>query len=211
MVDGISAKKPEDPLVVQSIVQSYQEVIGRGAWGPGAPAPPGRGPFPETGRQAGSLFVAPAGAASAPAARPGSKPAPQPAPPTTKPVPPLRRSRTISTSPGKRPSTLLREEPIPVEPRGRGRGGFGKAGLRPAARRRRPRSPDAPTVKTSAPSPQARRRVSSVRSKRPKNGASRKSAAWAGGSRTRPEVEKQFIRVNIERLDNLMNLVGGWW
>ena len=198
-----SPKTPRRPEHCPVIPGGHRRAAGR----PGAPCSAGRGPFPkQDAKPAPSSSPLPAQPAAPAAGRKQNRLLSRP-PPTTKPVLPLRRSRTISTSPGKRPSTLLRRNPSPSSPSMKRPRRTRQSRLRPAQRRRRPRFPGASTVKTSAPTPQAEEAGLNVRSKRPKKRASRKSAASAGGPRTR-RGGKQFIRVNIERLDNLMNLVG---
>jgi chemosensory pili system protein ChpA (sensor histidine kinase/response regulator) len=169
MVDGISAKKPEDPLVVQSIVQSYKEIIDELRGVPAAP--------------------------------------PQPAPPpTTKPVPsPAQAKDDLDLAWEK--TFNIEEEPIPVEPlEEEAEADTAKPAQTGAAPLSK--APDASAVKTSAPTPQTdeaglKRAIEEAK----KTGIQEKRGIGRRATDT-PDVEKQFIRVNIERLDNLMNLVG---
>lgn len=209
MVDGISAKKPEDPLVVQSIVQSYQEVIDGLRGAPAAPAPPAAGPSPkQDAKPAPSSSPLPAQPA-APAARPEAKPAPQPAPPpTTKPVPSPAEVKDDLDLAWEKTFNIIEEEPIPVEPLEEEAEADSAKPAQTGAAPPPSKVPDASTVKTSAPTPQAeeaglKREIEEAKKTgiQEKRGIGRRLA-------DAPEVEKQFIRVNIERLDNLMNLVG---
>jgi len=207
MVDGISAKKPEDPLVVQSIVQSYKEIIDGLRGAPAAPAQPAAGPSPEQEAKPAPSSSPLSAQPGAPAAKPETKPAPQPAsPPTTKPAPsPAQAKDDLDLAWEK--TFNIEEEPIPVEPLEEEAEADtakpARTGAAPPSK-----APDASAVKTSAPAPQAdeaglKRGIEEAK----KTGIQEKRGIGRRATDT-PDVEKQFIRVNIERLDNLMNLVG---
>ncbi len=203
MVDGISAKKPEDPLVVQSIVQSYKEILNGLRGAPAAPAPPAAGPSPKLEAKPAPSPSPLSAQPAAPAAKLETKPAP---PPTTKPVPsPAQDKDDLDLAWEK--TFNIEEEPIPVEPLEEeaeaDTANPAQTGAAPPSK-----APDASAVKTSAPTPQAdeaglKRGIEEAK----KTGIQEKRGIGRRATDT-PDVEKQFIRVNIERLDNLMNLVG---
>ena len=80
MVDGVAGNKTEDPLVVDSIKQSYKDVMEkiRAVPGPPAPAAPSEKPAPP------SKPVVQKAPPATPAAAPAPKPAPAPASPKAK-------------------------------------------------------------------------------------------------------------------------------
>jgi len=206
MVDGIASKNPEDRLVVEHIAQSYKEVLEkmRPAPAPAAAAPPEK-PAP---------VAAPV---TAPAA---AKPVPPTAPPAQKPLP---KTETKQAGPPLKAlpkddldlaweKTFATEKDLPAEPPKE------KTAPQPvktvsaptAARVEAPPPPLAPPSKQEvveppqqAPEPPLKLEIEDAKKTGilEKRGIGRRASDVA-------EVEKQFIRVNIERLDNLMNLVG---
>jgi len=187
MVDGVAAQQPEDPLVINSINQSYQDIIGR-LGGPGqeelpeefalpANAPELAGPEPVLPELTG-VEVVEAG------------PAPQPSRQQDKDDLDLAWEKTFDIS---------EQEPIPVEPLAEEiEEEQGPAQTLPSA------APDA-GVPFALPRRDASLKEELEEAKKSgvveKRGLGRRAVDAA-------EVEKQFIRVSIERLDNLMNLVG---
>lgn len=178
MVDGISAKTPEDPLLVESITRSYKDVIENLRRAPAAPAQK----------------------------KEEAKPAaPKPAAPKPVPAPAPQDDIDIAWE-----KTFDIEQPIPVEPL-----------EEDSERQGIPESLKKQAAPAVEPIPSGQQAVPAVQPAAPPEPGSLKEeieeAKKAGllekrglGRRAMdaPEVEKQFIRVNIERLDNLMNLVG---
>ena len=196
IVDCVAAQQPEDQLIVDSINQSYQDLIGRlaapaEATGPGEPAPSAETPVPQPSR--------------------------------------LREKDELDLA-WEKTFDISEQEPIPVEPLAEDiekeqKPAPGKPGPAPTlpspAPPVAPKAPAAPVVKgpgaqprTPAPpaelAPVAQRPEASLKDEIEeakkvgiveKRGLGRRVVDAA-------EVEKQFIRVSIERLDNLMNLVG---
>jgi chemosensory pili system protein ChpA (sensor histidine kinase/response regulator) len=260
MVDSIASGKPEDRLVVDSISQSYKDVID------GTKA---AGRAPATSAAPAATKSAPSPAASAPAA---AKPAPVPppaAPKTEKPFPPPTAKPAVAApaSPPKpaappRPKDdldlawektfggapeeeflvepLPEETPAPLtskaapgpkpaipplaaqkgpsttnEPDKKAAPAMPKqdalvpAALKTTEERPRPAAPKAPSAPTPEP-PAAAPAEAPLREEleeAKKSGLLEKRGIGRRVSDT-VDVEKQYIRVHIERLDNLMNLVG---
>lgn len=186
MVDGISAKKPEDPLLIESIAQSYKDVLANLNKAP-APA------------QKKEETKPPAPATPAPKADAAPKP------PASQPQPGLEPKDDLDLAWEK--TFDIEIEPISVEP---------------LEEDIEPRGQPEPLKEQIAPAVQP---VSSEQSRHggtaePESGslthdieeAKKQGLLEKRGLGRRamdaPDVEKQFIRVNIERLDNLMNLVG---
>jgi chemosensory pili system protein ChpA (sensor histidine kinase/response regulator) len=183
MVDSVAANRPEDPLVIDSIVQAYKDVIEKVRSTP-----------------EGQFVAGPSAGVSAMHVAVPSQPATS-SNVTQKEEMDLARAQTFDTEEQvfDVEPLQLQEEPGPVE--------------RPAD-----------SVTASAP-------AAAAVQEQPEQTAPEAPPAGAGGSLKReieeskkagvlekrglgrramdaPELEKQFIRVNIERLDNLMNLVG---
>ncbi len=197
MVNGISSKKPEDPLLVESIAQSYKDIIE-------------------------SLKGAPA---AAPAAKP--KPAPPekagaPMPPATMPGEAQAHRDDLDLAWEKTFGIQPEDEPIPVEP-------IEEHELIPLAEKPEETPPAELQMERAAPA--AEKPLPALPKEAPPSEESEKAPLPAEASLKHeiedakksgihekrglgrrvsdsPELEKQFIRVNIERLDNLMNLVG---
>jgi chemosensory pili system protein ChpA (sensor histidine kinase/response regulator) len=201
MVDGIASKKPEDPLIIENISQSFKAIV-------------------EVFR--GPAVAEPAENAATPAPPP---PPPQAAPPVIK-APekpaslPSKEELDLAwenafaeevgetSRPAKAPKPAAPKQTAPPKPRP-----TVPALTRPAM----PTVPQPPvTPKTAPPATSAAASMISAAvdaslqqeiedAKKSgvveKRGVGRRAADAV-------EVEKQFIRVNIERLDNLMNLVG---
>ncbi len=191
MVDGIASKKPDDPLIVDAIAQNFKAIVDatRGA-APSAPAAP---------------------AVAAETAKPVASPAaaaPKPAVPEKVAVKPV-------TLPSKEEldeawdKAFAEEigEPIAQEPKKTVSPAEKPAPAAPAASTKAaPPSPPPAAEKPSTPAvaPESLKKEIEE-SKRSgvveKRGVGRRATDVS-------DIEKQFIRVNIERLDNLMNLVG---
>src|SRR5574337_1168574 len=153
MVDGVAANKPEDPLVIDTIKQSYKDVTEKI-----------KGGAPETRSAPSRPAPANPAAAEKPAAAKIERVAPK--------APELKAAAPAAPEP-KAPAPKPLEPPVPP----------------PAA---------APQPPASLQQEIEDAKRSGVHEKR---GVGRRAADAA-------DIEKQFIRVNIERLDNLMNLVG---
>ncbi len=171
MVDGIAAKKPEDPLIVETISQSFASLVEavRGA------APP------------------PAEKKKAPFAQPPAAGSPKAPPPAANKTP----AKTVAL-PSKEELDAAWDMAFAAEAEA------GMASAAPPAAKTAP-SLAAPPKAAAPPLPDASLKEEIEDAKRSgvveKRGFGRRSS-------DAPDVEKQFIRVNIERLDNLMNLVG---
>jgi chemotaxis protein histidine kinase CheA/ActR/RegA family two-component response regulator len=184
MVDGISSKKPEDPLIIETIAQSFKSVV-------------------EAVRGGAADATAPAEkkaerAAEAPVRRPVEPSAPT-APGKVAPKSVALPSREeldqawesafaeevtsagIPASPPPKPAAAAKPVPPPASA-----------------------TPPAPRQPETAPSSESLKGEIEDAKKAgylEKRGLGRRAT-------DAPDIEKQFIRVNIERLDNLMNLVG---
>ena len=199
MVDSIASKKPEDPLIIENIAQSFKSIV-------------------DTLR---------GGAAAAPAAK-AAAPAPSPSPPKAAP-PVIKAPEKPATLPSKEELDLAWENAFAEEA---GESPKPAKAPKPAAPKQASPAPPRPTVpappsavqQPAAPQPAPPAVPSAVEASAAAAAAADASlrkeiedAKKAGvvekrglGRRAADavEVEKQFIRVNIERLDNLMNLVG---
>src|SRR5574337_1057474 len=222
MVDGVAANKPEDPLVIDTIKQSYKDVTEKI-----------KGGAPETRSAPSRPAPANPAAAEKPAAAKIERVAPKaPEPKAAAPAAPSRPKddldlaweRTFDISIGQQaaatPPKTTPSRPAPANP---------AAAEKPAAAKIERVAPKAPELKAAAPAapepkapapkpleppvpppaaapqPPASLQQEIEDAKRSgvheKRGVGRRAADAA-------DIEKQFIRVNIERLDNLMNLVG---
>jgi chemotaxis protein histidine kinase CheA len=200
MVDGVAANQPEDPLVVNSIKQSYKDITDKIRAVPAAGAPAAR---PEAPRPQPTPSQQPAQPAA-----PKQQPA-EAGPARTKDDLDLAWERTFDINsdeaivveplideapPAVRKPAVV---PPPAQPVTR------QAAKPEAAPEIKPPSVPAPAAAAPAPPVDLKRDIEE--SKRSgiheKRGLGRRASDAA-------DIEKQFIRVNIERLDNLMNLVG---
>ncbi|MHB8846119.1 MAG: Hpt domain-containing protein, partial [Nitrospirota bacterium] len=209
MVDCIASKKPEDPLIIETISQSFKTIV-------------------ESLR--GSALAA------KPAAPP-EKPAPPAAPPAVTAPPVVKAPEKPATLPSKEELDLAWEKafaeetgelPGPAKPAAPAKAASAPKPA-PAAPPAKPSiiapppsapKPAASAPKTAAPVPSAADAAAAAAAKAAADESLRREieeAKKAGvvekrgvGRRASDavEVEKQFIRVNIDRLDNLMNLVG---
>ncbi len=222
MVDGVAGNKPEDTLVIDSIKQTYKDVTEKIKGGapetPAAHAKPAAAP---------AKPAAPEKPAAAAPAVPKSEPAvskpegPKAAPPKSKDDLDLAWERTFDISVGQQtaatpPKTADRAAPKPVSPAPLSPPAPSSAARTappqkaPEVKAPQPKAPAAQPVDSSPaaatpPSPPPSLRDEIEDAKRAgvheKRGIGRRATDAA-------DIEKQFIRVNIERLDNLMNLVG---
>ncbi len=184
MVDGVSSKRPEDPLIIETIAQSFKSIV-ESARG-GAPSVPPPEPLIEQVVEK---------QASAPSPSTPAAPAPVPRKVPPKPVSLPSREEldqawesafaeegASAGIPAPTAPTVAAPKPVtPIPP----------AALPPATK---PASPPAGSMKDEL---EEAKRTGVVE----KRGYGRRAS-------DAPDIEKQFIRVNIERLDNLMNLVG---
>jgi len=217
LVDGVASGKPEDALVVGSITQSYKDIIEKIRTTSAKPSPP---------PQAAARVIEQAAPASSQSTAP-PMPAPEAAPPRHK----DDLDRAWEETFGVNSEEPILVEPLPEEPLTRETLNPPALSTAPVAEKQ-PREKAAPLVsppaETTAPVMQAvveqavlppgpensvapaapvdaslkeeleEAKMAGVREKR---GVGRRASDTA-------DIEKQFIRVNIERLDNLMNLVG---
>jgi chemosensory pili system protein ChpA (sensor histidine kinase/response regulator) len=241
MLEGVATKKSEDPLVVESIAQSFKDVIDTIKKKPAAAqAAPASAISP---KKEPAAPKPPATSSPAPpkpvSAKPGAPPSkddldlawektffadekPIPVEPLKeepKPHPAVKQAPPAQTAPA-RPAAPLQPKPAPAAPEK-------KITPSPATRETQPPPPLRPTVpepvKAPPPSPAASAPSPATAAAPPADPGTLKDeieeAKRAGHLERRglgvgrramdaPEVEKQFIRVNVERLDNLMNLVG---
>lgn len=207
MVDGIASKKPEDNLIVESIAQSYKEVIEKMR----APAPPPQksavaAPPPPVSPAA---KLQPAPAVSPPQAAVPPKSQPRPVVPPTQAAAPPQKTQLLDDLDLAWERTFEADEPIQVEP------------LKEELERKEPLpapkkvpAPLSAQVEKTPPlsppvpvPPPAEAHLKEEIEEAKKTGIHEKRGLGRRGSDA-VDVEKQFIRVNIERLDNLMNLVG---
>jgi len=186
MVDSVAANKPEDPLVIDSIVQAYKDVIEKvrsaseGQFVEGPPADVSAMPVVEPSQPS-----QPATSANG----------------TTKEEMDLARAQTLDTEEQvfDVEPLQLQEEPGPAE---RPADSVSASASVATALQEQPEQ-----TEPEAPPAGARGTLKREIEESKKTGVLEKRGL---GRRAKdaPELEKQFIRVNIERLDNLMNLVG---
>jgi chemosensory pili system protein ChpA (sensor histidine kinase/response regulator) len=220
MVDGVASGKPEDALVVSSITQSYKDIIEKTRPASEKPSLPPQAAAPEVKQAAMAL------------PHPAAPSVPAPVPP---PGPGLKDDldRAWEETFGVNQEEPILVEPLPEEPRTPEAEAPKPpaASTAPAAEKRRDEEAAplaSPSVETSAPPVQAseeqavfppaqeapaapvepvevplKQEIEEAKKEgtQEKRGLGRRSSDTA-------DIEKQFIRVNIERLDNLMNLVG---
>lgn len=207
MIDSVAAKKPEDRLLVENIVQAYNDVIA--AFSGKAPAIQS---IPEKKLALTEERAVPLDTPLQPANEP---------PPTTQPESVLQPSKeeqkdeidiawaktfgldeegAISVEPLSDEGAHTTEEPIPVEPLEEGQEEESDPALRHAAKVASAES-ESKQPPSQAPSLQKDIEEAKKIGVLEKRGIGRRATDAL-------DVEKQFIRVNIERLDNLMNLVG---
>jgi chemosensory pili system protein ChpA (sensor histidine kinase/response regulator) len=199
MVDGIASKTPEDPLIIENISQSFKTIVEafRGS-AAAAPAEKAATPAPPPPQAAPPVIKAPEKPASLPSkeeldlawenafaeeAGEASRPAKAPKPAAPKQAAPPTPRPTVPAPP--RPATPTMPQP-PVVPK-----------TAP------PATAAAALIDATAVDASLQREIEDAKKSGvvEKRGVGRRAADVV-------EVEKQFIRVNIERLDNLMNLVG---
>jgi chemotaxis protein histidine kinase CheA/ActR/RegA family two-component response regulator len=198
MVDGISAKNPEDPLLIEGIAQSYKDVMASLRSAPVAPAQKREEPRPAA--------PAPSPPKAAETPRPaGAIPKPQPSPEPKDDID-LAWEKTFE----------IEKEPIPVEPLEEEVGPQQEQPgplNEPVAPPAQPEPPKQQATPAAEPLPAAQAAAPESDSLRHDIEEAKKAGLLEKRGLGRramdaPDVEKQFIRVNIERLDNLMNLVG---
>ncbi len=219
MIDGVAGNKPEDPLVIDTIKQTYKDVTEKVKNGtaetPPAPAKPTAAPAkPAAAEKPAAGPVAAKSESAAP-----KPPGPRAAPPKSKDDLDLAWERTFDISAGQQGAAL--------PPKSAGQAAAKPASpappappAPPAAARTSPPPPKAaeakaPMPKAPAPQPSAssaplsaipqslRQEIEDAK----RAGVTEKRGVGRRATDT-TDIEKQFIRVNIERLDNLMNLVG---
>ena len=218
MVDGIASRNPEDTLVVDSITQSYKDIIEKIRTAPAEPSPQWQtaAPIAEKVAPASSKTMVPSVPAPA-SAEPGPlqddldkawdeifdvnpeepifvEPLPAESPAGEAPEPPTTSTAPVAEKPLCEEVASLVSPPVettapPVQ-----------AVEEQAAPSPGPEIPAAPIASVEA---SLKREIEEAKKAgvHEKRSLGRRAADIA-------DIEKQFIRVNIERLDNLMNLVG---
>ncbi|MDH4161806.1 MAG: hybrid sensor histidine kinase/response regulator [Nitrospirota bacterium] len=193
LVDGIASKTPEDPLIVETIAQSFKTIVDAAKGAPAeAPAKPA------TKQPAAPAPPAPAAAVPEPA------PA-APKPPTAEKTPakpvnlPSREELDDAWEKAfaEESETLKQAPPFPAK----------SAQTEPAPQRTPAANPPAAPQPVAVPTPPTPESLRQEIEEAKKTGVVEKRGVGRRATDA-PDVEKQFIRVNIERLDNLMNLVG---
>lgn len=187
MVDSVAAQQPEDPLVVESIAASYSDIIK--SLGAGEAPPQSVSPDIEAESEA-------------PRKQPAGADIPSPAAPPSE-----RGEKDDLDLAWEKTFDISEQEPIAVEPIVDDE----QTAVAESEAAPPPESAAAPiaAVDTAPPAgavkPDASLREELEEAKKAgvieKRGVGRRAADAV-------DVEKQFIRVSIERLDNLMNLVG---
>ncbi len=177
MVDEVGASRPEDPLIIDSIDQSYNEVIELVRSASEEPA----FPFPSP--------ISPASPAPEPAKLAASSAA------ETNDDVDLAWEKAFALDEQAVDAELQMEEPAPVkQPTEAATGSALSATIQEHPEQTEPmastESPFKQEIEDSKKAGVLEKRVAGRR------------------AMDAPELEKQFIRVNVERLDNLMNLVG---
>jgi len=195
MVDGVAAGKPEDALVVGSITQSYKDIIEKirsAPAVPSSPAPVSASPGPRHKDDLDRAWEETFGVD--PEEPILVEPLPEEPRIRETPKPPA-----ISTAPVAEKQHREKAAP-PVSPPVATTAPVLQAVVEQAVLPPGPAGPVAPAapVETSLKEELEEAKKAGVREQR---GVGRRASDTA-------DIEKQFIRVNIERLDNLMNLVG---
>ena len=205
MVDGIASKKPEDPLIIENINQSFTTLVEslRGGAAPSQPAPAAA----EKPASAAAPPASPVPVSALPAVKAPEKPASLP----SKEELDVAWEKAFAEEAGESPKpekTAVPKTPVSTP----------KKAAIPA-----PSKPAVMVPMPSAPPPSVPPRLSAEQAVADAAAAEAslqqeiEDAKRAGVVEKRgvgrraadaPDIEKQFIRVNIERLDNLMNLVG---
>jgi chemosensory pili system protein ChpA (sensor histidine kinase/response regulator) len=209
MVDGIASKKPEDPLIIENINQSFTRLVDtlRGGTVP-SPAQPAPGAAPaEKSPSAGAATASPVPVTAAPAAKAPEKPASLP----SKEELDMAWEKAFAEDTGEtaRPEKTAAQKAAVSAPKK----GVPTAPAKAASSIPAPAAPQIPLPpKPSAAQAAADAAAAEASLQQEIEDAKRAGVVEKRGVGRRaadaPDIEKQFIRVNIERLDNLMNLVG---
>ena len=226
LVDGVSSNKPEDPLLVESISQTYKDVVDT-LQKPAAPEPQKQKSVPAETKKKDNPPSAPAAPSpkkqrdeldeawekSFAPSTPGPKTtASAPAAKTVPPAPPQKKKdeideaweRTFEIGIGAQPPAPSGGTPPSIAKSSQ------DAERQPAATVERTAHKAEPVRPSDKAAAAAASEAASLREEI--EAAKRAGAEERRGIGRRAvdaiDVEKQFIRVNIERLDNLMNLVG---
>ena len=206
MVDGIASKKPEDPLIIENISQSFKSIV-------------------DTFRGGAAAVPAEKDAAAAPppppqAALPVSKAPEKPAALPSKEELDLAWENAFAEETGEapsqakppRPSIPKQTAPVPPRPAAPVPPRPATPVMVPPPLATKPAVPTPPAAMTTQPSTAAAAAAAEASLRQELEDAKKAGVVEKRGFGRRAadaiEVEKQFIRVNIERLDNLMNLVG---
>ena len=211
MVDGIASKKPEDPLIIENISQSFTSLVetlrGGAATAPAQPKPAPAAKPAEKSTAAGAPPASPVPVSALPAAKIPEKPASLPSKEELDMAWEKAFAEEAGESSGpektaahKVPVSAPKKTALPATAKPAGTFPSSAAPLIPV-----PPKPSAAQAAADAAAAEASLQKEIEDAKRAgvveKRGTGRRAA-------DAPDIEKQFIRVNIERLDNLMNLVG---
>ena len=245
LVDGVSSSKPEDPLLVESISQSYKDVVDN-LQKAAALTPRKQKDGPAEAKEQGPPAASAAAVVSppkkqgdelaeaweksfAPSPAGGKSAAPASAAKTASPVPPRKKKddideaweRTFDIGIGALSQAPSGGENLLVSPAVKQGGPDSTAqrfGKNPLDEERHPFASigeqtvyqAVPTQPSDAASAEAAAEAASLSEEleAAKNEESPERRGIGRRSVDAIDVEKQFIRVNVERLDNLMNLVG---
>jgi chemotaxis protein histidine kinase CheA/ActR/RegA family two-component response regulator len=206
LVDGVAAHQPEDPLLVESIGRAFKEIVG----GAKKTAPAEKSLDEQVREQAQSKA-----AQKAPPDKQGEK-VPEKsddvdwekafdiglnAALSAKPEPPLQAHKTPSPEkPKPAPTASVSGKTAPAT-----------AAKTPPPKEKAPSTP--PVSPSQRPAPDKRQPAAPLSLQQEMRNAKltgivEKRSAIGRRATDASEVEKQYIRVSIDRLDNLMNLVG---
>jgi len=209
MVDGIASKKPEDPLIIENITQSFTSLVdtlrGRTAPSPSRPAAPAEKSAPAAAPPASPAPV------SSPAAKAPEKPASLP----SKEELDLAWEKAFAEEAGDSPTpdkTAMPKTPVSAPKKAAPSVPWKPAPTVPSPAAPPLPVPPRPSTTQSAADAATPGAAAEASLQREIEEAKRAGVVEKRGTGRRaadaPDIEKQFIRVNIERLDNLMNLVG---
>lgn len=209
MVDGIATKKPEDPLIIENINQSFVSLVDtlRGKTVP-TPSPRAPGAAPAEKSTPAAAPPSPAPVSAPPAAKAPEKPASLP----SKEELDMAWEKAFAEEAGESPrpeKTAVQKAPVFAPKKATPSKPESTVPL-PAALL--PPVPPRPSAAQAAADAAAIEAAAEASLQREIEDAKRAGVVEKRGVGRRaadaPDIEKQFIRVNIERLDNLMNLVG---
>jgi len=210
MVDGIASKKPEDPLIIENITQSFSSLV-EALRGKSAAAPTQPAAVKEKTPPSAAPPVSPVPVTAPPSAKAPEKPASLP----SKEELDLAWEKAFAEEAGD--SSQQGKAPMPKAPASAAKKAAPTAPSRPAVTVPSPNAPQIPVPPRTSSAQAAADAAALAAEAEASLQQELEDAKRAGVVEKRgvgrraadaPDIEKQFIRVNIERLDNLMNLVG---